>query len=68
VNTLLIPGGDMLDEKCDRCGLTPREAGVHYHCGRCDHPEATSMLGHYLNGGYECEARGGKVLDFDPES
>lgn len=33
---------------CDRVGCPDPEAtGTHWHCGRCESPALTSMMGHY---------------------
>jgi ribosomal protein S27AE len=51
---------------CERCGET-LYGGSHYHCGRCDSKDVTSMMGHhYWNIGsqsyeYRCHEVGGKV-------
>lgn len=41
---------------CARCGVDLDTAGSHYHCGHCHSPLTTSMLGHWLNGQYTCDA------------
>ena len=50
---------DMLGEECERCGEPVY--GSHWHCARCDSKDVTSMLGHYIDGRYICEERGGNV-------